>query len=106
VEGDGRSPWARRWRDLVELHAGDLGGMDLLSEAQLSLVKRAATIEVELEQVEGKLSTGRDADLDLYTRSTSHLRRIFEVLGVERRPKDVTLDLRTYLAVKAAENDV
>jgi hypothetical protein len=106
VEGDGRSPWARRWRDLVELHAGDLGGMDLLSEAQLSLVKRAATIEVELEQVEGRLSTGRDADLDLYTRSTSHLRRIFEVLGVERRPKDVTLDLRTYLAVEATKGEV
>jgi hypothetical protein len=81
VEGDGRSPWARRWRDLVELHAGDLGGMDLLSEAQLSLIKRASTIEVELEQVEGRLSSGRDADLDLYTRSASHHRRILETLG-------------------------
>jgi hypothetical protein len=101
VEGDGRSPWARCWRDLVELHAGDLGGMYLLSEAQLSLIKRAATIEVELEQVEGRLSTGRDADLDLYTRSTSHLRRIFETLGIERRPRDVTPTLGQYLTARA-----
>jgi len=100
VEGDGRSPWARRWRDLVELHAGDLGGRDLLSEAQLSLIKRASTIEVELEQVEGRLSSGRDADLDLYTRSTSHLRRILETLGIERRARDVTPTLGEYLRAR------
>ena len=98
VEGDGRSPWARRWRDLIELHAGDLGGIDVLSEAQFSLIKRAATIEVELELSEGRMSMGEEVDLDIFTRSVSHLRRILETLGIERRPRDITPTLREYLA--------
>jgi hypothetical protein len=96
VEGDGRTPWARRWRDLVELHAGDLGGIDVLSEAQFSLIKRAATIEVELELSEGRMSMGQEVDLDVFTRSASHLRRILETLGIERRPTDVTPDPLEY----------
>jgi hypothetical protein len=97
VDGDGRTPWARRWRDLVELHASDLGGIDLLSEAQLSLIKRASAIEVELEQVEGRMSLGELVDLDTFTRSAGHLRRILETLGIERRPHDVTPTLAQYL---------
>jgi hypothetical protein len=39
VVGDGRGPWARRYRDLIALHVSDLGGPDAgLSEAQLSLI--------------------------------------------------------------------
>ena len=90
VAGDGNSAWSRRYRDLVAGHVADMGGRDLLSEAQLSLIKRAAAIELELEQMEGKLSMGEPVDLDVFTRSASHLRRMFETLGVERRPRDVT----------------
>jgi len=45
-----------------------LGGHAALSEAQLSLVKRASAIECELEQLEGKLSMGEQVDLDRFTR--------------------------------------
>jgi len=89
VEGDNRSPWARRYRDLAAGHISDLGGADQLSEAQVSLIKRAATIETELEQQEGKLSQGEQINLDCYTRSASHLRRLLETLGLERKAKDV-----------------
>ena len=88
VEGDGRSPWARRWRDLIEAHITDLGGLAALSEAQRSLIKRASTIEIELEQVEGRLSLGRAADLAEYATAASHLRRIFETLGIDRKARD------------------
>src|SRR5262245_64594322 len=91
VDGAGNSAWSRRYRDLVTGHIADMGGRDLLSEAQLSLVKRAAAIEIELERMEGALSAGALVDLDLFTRSASHLRRLFETLGVERRPRDVSL---------------
>jgi hypothetical protein len=97
VMGKGTSPWARRWRDLVELHANDLGGSDTLSQAQLSLCRRAATIEIELEAAEGRLSMGEPIDLDLFTRATGHLRRLLETLGIERRPRDVTPSLQEYL---------
>jgi hypothetical protein len=91
VEGDGNSRWARRYRDLIAAHVSDLGGSDVLSEAQISLIRRASAIEVELEQAEGKLSMGAVVDLDSFTRATSHLRRVFETLGLKREPRDVTM---------------
>jgi hypothetical protein len=90
VDGDGNSAWSRRYRDLVAGHVADLGGRDMLSEAELSLIKRASAIECELEWMEGRLSRGDSIDLDLFTRSASHLRRILETLGTGRRPRDVT----------------
>ena len=36
------------------------------------------------------LSAGEAVDLDSYGRATSHLRRLFETLGLERRTRDVT----------------
>jgi hypothetical protein len=60
-----------------------------LSEAQRSLIKRASTIEIELEQVEGRLSLGRAADLAEYATAASHLRRIFETLGIDRKARDM-----------------
>jgi hypothetical protein len=98
VEGDGNSAWSRRYRDLVIGHVNDLGGAALLSEAQKSLVRRASAIELELEQMEGKLSRGEAVDPDVFTRSASHLRRIFETLGIERKQKDVTPTVREYVA--------
>jgi hypothetical protein len=99
VDGDGNAAWTRRWRDLVMAHASDLGGADALSEAQSSLVRRVATIEIELEQLEGKLSKGEPVDLDCYTRAASHLRRILETLGIARKMKTIPT-LQEYLVSK------
>jgi hypothetical protein len=89
VDGDGNSAWSRRYRDLAQAHVADMGGRDLLSEAQLSLIRRASAIEYELEQAEGRLSKGEQIDLDCYGRIASHLRRILESLGLERKPRNV-----------------
>jgi hypothetical protein len=91
VGGDGRSQWTRRWRDLVELHASDCGGADTISEAKLSLCRRVAAIEVQLELMEARMSEGvvTDAELDLYNRLSGNLRRILESLGLERVAKPV-----------------
>jgi hypothetical protein len=97
VEGDSKGPWARRWRDLISDHTSDLGGPATLSEAQRSLVKRASTIEVQLEQIEGKLSVGEDVDLAAYVAAAGGLRRILETLGITRQAKPVE-SLEQYLA--------
>ena len=55
IGGDGNSAWTRRWKDLVEMHIGDLGGPDLLSEFQFSLVRRSSAIEVQCEQMEAAM---------------------------------------------------
>jgi hypothetical protein len=103
VDGDGNSAWTRRYADLVRGHVADLGGGDVLSEAEIGLIKRASTLEVELERMEGKLSKGEQIDLDLYGRSLNTLRRTLESLGLKRVARDVTPDLRTYLASSEAQ---
>jgi hypothetical protein len=99
IYGDANSAWSRRWNDLVLAHVADMGGRDRLSEAEVSLIKRASAIELELERMEGKLSMGQEIDLGVFTASASHLRRIFETLGIQRRARDVTPpSLQHYMA--------
>jgi hypothetical protein len=86
ITGNPNSAWARRFHDLVQGHVSDLGGRSTMSEAQFALAKRAAGLECELEQMEGRMSLGKEINLDAYGRAASHLRRILETLGVERKP--------------------
>jgi len=91
IGGDGRGAWTRRWKDLFEAHVADLGGQDGLSEAQVSLCRRVAAIEVQLEQAEAKMSEGDlTVDLDQYGRLAGHMRRMMETLGVQRVAKPVS----------------
>jgi hypothetical protein len=90
VEGSGTSAWSRRYADLIAGHVSDMGGRDMISEAQFSLIRRASAIEVELEVLEGRLSQGELVDLDCFGRGASHLRRILETLGLQRHAIDVT----------------
>jgi hypothetical protein len=100
--GDGRGPWARRMRDVIELHISDLGGIEAASEAEKSIIRRAATLTIELERLEAKFSTlpqgPRDNDLDMYQRCSNSLRRLLESIGIQRRPRDVTPSLEGFLA--------
>jgi hypothetical protein len=100
---DGRSTWVRRLRDLIGLHLSDLGGDDAVSEAERSIVRRAATLTVELERLEADFAVAGEAQpdqLDLYQRTANSLRRLLESVGIERRPRDVTPTLSQYLASK------
>jgi len=84
----------------------DLGGIDECSEAEKSIIRRAAALTVELENLEVKFALANQAGegvkpetLELYARMASHLRRLFETIGLQRRPKLVEdLDLHSYLA--------
>ena len=74
-----------------------MGGKDYISEAQKSLIRRASTLEIELEQMEAAMSEGVVVDPELYGRVASHLRRILESIGIPRVARDAdTLDLRAY----------
>lgn len=89
---DGRSVWARRCRDLIEAHVSDLGGPQMISEAEKSIVRRCATLTVELERMETAFATAGEADdrsLDLYQKTAGSLRRLLESLGLQRRQRPV-----------------
>jgi hypothetical protein len=90
----------RRLRDLIEVHVADLGGNDSVSAAERSIVRRAATLTVELERMEGAFALAGEAApdaLDLYQRTAGNLRRLLESVGLQRRARDVTPSLSQYL---------
>jgi hypothetical protein len=96
--GDGRGVWVRRWRDLIDDHVNDLGGPDMLSAFQISLCTRAASLEVQLERLEARMSEGEEVDLDLFGRLLGGLRRVAETLGITRVPRgmSVTASMATW----------
>jgi hypothetical protein len=96
---DGRSTWVRRLRDLMGLHLSDLGGDDAVSEAERSIIRRVATLTVELERMEAGFAVAGEAQpdqLDLYQRTANSLRRLLEAIGLQRRQRDVTPDPLEY----------
>jgi hypothetical protein len=101
VDGlDGRSQTARRFRDLVEGMGNDLGGSDRLSEGQRQLIRRAATLSIMSESVEADFIRNLAFDSEAYGVLCDRLGRCLQRLGLERKPRDVTPDLRSYLAAK------
>jgi hypothetical protein len=97
---DGRSSWARRTRDLIDNHVSDLGGPENISEAVKSIVRRASVLTTELELLERKFAMAGGASpeqLNSYQRAANSLRRLLEAIGLERRSRDVSADLMTYL---------
>jgi hypothetical protein len=101
-EIDGRSIWARRYRDLVCSYVDDAGGVHALSELRLSLIRRVAALTVEAERLEVELASGRQVDVDLLARLSSHIRRIAETIGLDRAVKDVTPSLSDIVAQHSA----
>jgi hypothetical protein len=112
---DGRSATARRFRDLYEDISADLGGVAMLSEGQKQLIRRAAMLSAECERMEamaarndrrpdGAIAWKSEVpfvfDLEIYGALCDRLGRLFGRLGLERKSKDVTPDLRSYLAGK------
>lgn len=104
---DGRTLWVRRFRDLIALHTADLGGEDMMSEAERALVRRSATIIIQLERMEFKFATGNDPssnELETYQRLSNTLRRLLQTVGLERRQRDVTPSLQEYLKGKRSRH--
>lgn len=97
---DGRSGMARRFREIFTGIEADLGGD--LTEAQRTILARAATLAVWCEEREAELGRGQDFDAQAYATIANALRRILSDLGLHRAPKDVTPDLQSYINAKAA----
>ena len=99
-EADGRSPEARRFRDILSAVASDIAGGGDLSEVQRQLARRFAALALSLELQEAAMVSGQDVDLDLFGRLSGQLNRLANTLGLRRVAKDVTPDLATYAAAQ------
>jgi hypothetical protein len=94
---DQRSRVARIIRERLDAVADDLGGMDSLSYAKRSLLRRAIWLELVIEQREVEASEGKSVDLGQQTQMLNALIGLWRTLGLERKPRDIQ-DLRSYIS--------
>jgi hypothetical protein len=100
----GHGAWAERVREILSAHVADLGGLDQISEAERSILRRASVITIEAERLERRLSAfppdhiSRN-DLALYVMLSNSLRRLLDLTGLQRRePKTLIPTITEYLA--------
>jgi hypothetical protein len=102
---DGRSASARRFRDLVNAFVADMGGLDRCSEIKLGLVRRLAATTVAAEQLESRMVNGESVDISQLCTLASTTVRISQRLGLERKQRDVTPSLQSYLTNRSSITD-
>jgi len=75
----------------------DLGGPSALSAMQKVLVDHVATLAAALADIAAKYLAGEDTSMIVYATLANSQRRLLADLGLERRARDVTPDLRDYI---------
>lgn len=83
--------------------AGDLGGWDHLSAMQRELVENSAILGAMLKDASATYLSGGAVDLAEFMALTNAQRRLLSDLGLERKARDVTPSIQTYMASKAVQ---
>ena len=86
---DGRSLYAKRFREIAGQLIQDQGGDGELSEVRLQLLRRFATTCVLAEQLEVRMALDEAIDPNEHGILCSTLVRIANKVGLERVPKSV-----------------
>ena len=96
---DGRTHGGRRYREVCADLVDHLGGE--ATAPQEAIIRRAAALAIWCEQAETDQAQGKDLDIAAFTTATNTLRRLLADLGLERRARDVTPSLQSYIAGRA-----
>jgi hypothetical protein len=103
LEGiDGRSPLARRFRDLIKAYEAETGGN--LTEVERGLIKQGAALTIRAEQLQADIVNGKPVDSDALIRLSSTAKRILGAISAKaakRKPAAPTL--QDHIARRAAE---
>ena len=103
---DMRSMLGRRFREVAIALIGDAGGLDRISAAKLSLIRRFAGATALAEQIEARAVEGQQVDITEYSLLTSSLVRIARIIGTSRIPREIVPSLDQYLAaIKSQEQE-
>jgi hypothetical protein len=94
---DGRTTAAKRAREIKQALVKDLGADP--STAQDEMATRAAVLGSFILDCEVKWMSGEPVDTAAWHGAVDRQRRLFEVLGVERKPREVR-SLADYVASK------
>lgn len=91
-EMDGRSVWARRFRDLIAAYSADISDdVDSIAETTKAIIRRAAALTVELERAEVGFAEMGEADADAlrnYQTTANTLRRLIDGLPLKVSVKE------------------
>ena len=98
---DGRSPAARRFRDLCLDFSEPLGGFQNLTEGAAILVKQAASVTMQAEAMQARTVSGEVVDYEQMVRLSNTLTRLLRGLKALAKPKKAP-SLAERLAEKAA----
>jgi hypothetical protein len=97
---DGRTMAAKRARDLVDGLVEDAGGADEVTVGQQQLIQRAACLGAYAEDIETRWLAGAEIDAREFAAIVNTQRRVLVAVGLQRRARDVTPDLRSYVREK------
>jgi hypothetical protein len=95
---DGRSGAMRRYKEVLAALISDMGGDP--SAAKEIIARRSATLAVWCEQAESDMANGKAIDIGEFTTATNALRRLLADIGLERKARDITPTLDSYLRGK------
>jgi hypothetical protein len=98
---DARTRAAKHAQTLQHAFVADLGKEPSTAEAELC--QRAAMAGTVIEDMEASYLAGHGLDVPSYTALINCQRRVMADLGLERRPRDVTPSIDSYLANKSDE---
>lgn len=79
--GDGRSAGARRYRDLLDDFADEVGGYETLPATGKQVVRRLAQVSVELELLEAQRAAGGAIDAVAFCTLVNSQRRLLRDLA-------------------------
>lgn len=94
---DGRSPLARRYRDVLSALVVDQGGIDRLTEARVQLCRRFAASACIAEAMEADLVNGKQIDISEHCLLSSTLVRLANRIGINRTAREIIPTLHQYL---------
>lgn len=86
------SPLARRFGDIFAMIVTDVAAGETLSEGQLQLCRRAASLSLLGELIEARLAAGTASpdDIRALPQLSLALMRLLQSLGLKKPPRDVT----------------
>jgi hypothetical protein len=94
---DGRTNAAKMFDRLVVDIEADLGGRDQLSTIERALVEGFVGAAVTMYNLNTRLALGETIDLAEHAQAVSAMVRVASRLGLQRRPREVTPNLKDYL---------
>lgn len=102
---DRRTRAYQRTQELRDGIISDLGGAEHLTILHRTLAESVAVLSAMIRDMETRFLSGQPVDLIEYTTLINARRREAQTVGLERRARDVTPDLRDYVRQHGAKTE-